>query len=547
VEPTHAEARAGDERTEGGPAQRVAPSKYQVITELGRGGMADVVLAMARGPAGFNKLTVLKQMREDVAQDTRFRDMLLDEARLAALLNHPNIVQTNEVSVDELGRFFIAMEYLEGQSLAKLLQRLQLTQCELPLRVSLRIAADALAGLHYAHELVDFSGKRLDVVHCDLSPHNLFVTYAGQVKVLDFGLARAKSSATQAMSGEIRGKLYYMAPEQAMAQPVDRRADIFAMGVVLWEMLTGHQLWRGQTDIAVACNLRFGEIPRLGQVAPELPRSLLNACQKALAFRPQERYATALEFQAALERVQEELSGRANAEEVGALVAELFTDERSGIRRLVESHMAARETAPSVTVRDAASAPSPSQPPPALEPDTATPERPARLTTRRLVAAGLAVLAALAIMVIAQMRSEPLSAPSVPSVPRVAESAQVRVEPAPAMVRVEIRARPEGARIFWDDHPLAGNPFRGQFERDSVPHRVRVEAEGHHTQSSVVSLTRDLTLDISLEAEVLGVSSPAKEERRRPKSKVSQPDLPVEPQSPEPEQRPAFEDPWGGT
>lgn len=544
MERTNAEARTSDERTDGGPAQRVAPPKYQVITELGRGGMADVLLAMARGPAGFNKLTVLKQMREDVAKDTRLRDMLLDEARLAALLNHPNIVQTNEVSVDEHGRFFIAMEYLEGQSIAKLLQRLQTKQRDLPLRVSLRIAADALLGLHYAHELVDFSGKRLDVVHCDLSPHNLFVTYAGQVKLLDFGLARAKSSATPSMSGEIRGKLYYMAPEQAMAQPVDRRADIFAMGVVLWEMLTGHQLWRGQTDIAVACNLRFGEIPRLGQVAPELPRSLLNACQKALAFRPEERYATAIEFQTALERVQDELSARASAEDLGALVAELFSEERSGIRRLVESHMAARESSPSAIVREAESAPSLSQPPAAPQTGTGTSAKPARPAKRLAVAAALAVLAA--IVVIVQRRSEPASAPAAPSVPRAAEAPHVLVEPAPTMVPVEIRARPDGARIFWDDHPLAGNPFRGQFERDSALHRLRVEATGYRTQSSIVTLVRDLTLDISLEAEALDVSSRAKSEGRQPKSKVSKPELSVEAESPEPEQRPAFEDPWGG-
>jgi len=544
VERTNAEARTSDERTDGGPAHRVAPPKYQVITELGRGGMADVLLAMARGPAGFNKLTVLKQMREDVAKDTRLRDMLLDEARLAALLNHPNIVQTNEVSVDEHGRFFIAMEYLEGQSIAKLLRRLQTKQRDLPLRVSLRIAADALLGLHYAHELVDFSGKRLDVVHCDLSPHNLFVTYAGQVKLLDFGLARAKSSATQSMSGEIRGKLYYMAPEQAMAQPVDRRADIFAMGVVLWEMLTGHQLWRGQTDIAVACNLRFGEIPRLGQVAPELPRSLLNACQKALAFRPEERYATAIEFQTALERVQDELSARASAEDLGALVAELFSEERSGIRRLVESHMATRESSPSAIVRDAESAPSLSQPPAAPQTGTGTSAKPARPATRLAVAAALAVLAV--IVVIVQRRSESASAPAAPSVPRAAEAPHVLVEPAPTMVPVEIRARPDGARIFWDDHPLAGNPFRGQFERDSALHRLRVEATGYRTQSSIVTLARDLTLDISLEAEALDVSSRAKNEGRQPKSKASKPELSVEAESPEPEQRPAFEDPWGG-
>ncbi len=542
MEPTKAQPWRTGEHIDGEASARQSASKYQVITELGHGGMADVFLAVARGPAGFSKLTVLKQLREDSAKDSRFLDMLLDEARLAALLNHPNIVQTNEVGVDDAGRFFIAMEHLEGQSLAKLLQRLHDTQRELPLPVALRIAAGALAGLHYAHELVDFAGKRLEVVHCDLSPHNLFVTYAGQVKLLDFGLARAKSNATQALSGELRGKLYYMAPEQAVAQPVDRRSDIFAMGVVLWEMLTGHQLWRGQTDIAVACNLRFGEIPRLASAAPQLPQSLASVCQKALAFRAEERYATAMEFQVALERVQDELSLRASAEDVGALVGEQFSEERNAVRGLVESHMAQRIAADEAREAEALVAGRPTAPLRTVS--AATP------SSRRLYPVALAaVVVAIAVGVMLKPEAVPAPAPgaSVTRHARPAPPSAIVARPAP--IPVEIRVRTENAQIFWDDLPLRGNPFRGQFAPDAQVHRVRAEAAGYRSQTVVVTLDRELALDLTLEPEPSSAIATTAQRPDRSKRKAlgTAPSVKIStPPDQAPEAPSVFEDPWGG-
>jgi eukaryotic-like serine/threonine-protein kinase len=551
VEPTTASPLEGA-RSPGESTPRRLASKYDVITELGHGGMADVYLAMARGPAGFTKLIVIKQIREDIAQDARFLRMLLDEARLAAQLNHPNIVQTNEVGVDDAGRFFVAMEHLEGQSLAKLLQRLQARERELPMRAALRVAIDALAGLHYAHELADFTGKPLEVVHCDVSPHNLFVTYAGQVKVLDFGLAKAKSSATQALSGEIRGKLYYMAPEQACAQPVDRRADIFAMGVVLWEMLTGHQLWRGHTDIAVACSLRFGEIPLLSALAPELPAPVLAVCQKALAFLPEERFATAFEFQVALERIRNELPAEAAAEELGPLVAEVFSDERSAIRKLVGSHM------DQLGSREAAAAPPGAlgQLTMAKGPRSARPHPHPWL----LPAAAIAVVASVATMLTTRdspppptaqtpARSEPSAAsvPSAESKPSAASNPSAASDSPAAFVRVDIRVHAEAARIYWDDRLLFGNPFHGQFERDAVVHRVRAEALGYKSQEARVTLDRDLVFEVTLEREAPSTTpsadaSPRHTSRTKPRVRVE-----PQPGAPEagPPKRPVFEDPWG--
>src|SRR5262245_17105669 len=218
-------------------------SRYHPIAELGQGGMADVLLAMMQGAAGFRKLVVLKRLRPNLADDAELLAMFSDEARLAARLNHPNVVQTYEVGYDA-GRHFIAMEWLDGQPLHRLLKAAWAYDA-LPLDVHLFILCEALRGLHYAHELQDFDGTRLEVVHRDVSPQNVFLTYEGQVKLVDFGVAKAHARSTDTQVGVVKGKVAYMAPEQALGCPVDRRADVFSVGVMLWEAVARRRLWRG--------------------------------------------------------------------------------------------------------------------------------------------------------------------------------------------------------------------------------------------------------------------------------------------------------------
>src|SRR4051812_36002706 len=274
-------------------------AKYRPIAELGQGGMAQVFLALASGPAGFNKLVVIKQIREQFADEQDFLTMFLDEARLAARLNHPNVVQTNEVG-DDGKRYYICMEYLEGQPLNRIMNRVGvaggLTQA-----IQLRIVVDALAGLHHAHELRDFDGTPLQVVHRDVSPHNIFVTYAGQVKVVDFGIAKALSSSSETRTGVLKGKVAYMAPEQAMGERVDRRADIFGAGMILWEMLAGRRLFKGVADVAVLQKIVNNQIPSPMTIKPDVPVRLEVICMKALAHDRNNRYATAADFAADLE------------------------------------------------------------------------------------------------------------------------------------------------------------------------------------------------------------------------------------------------------
>ncbi|MEP7122408.1 MAG: serine/threonine-protein kinase [Byssovorax sp.] len=312
--------------------------KYRLIAELGHGGMAEVFLAIASGPAGFNKLVVLKQIRDQLADDPEFLAMFLDEARLAARLNHPNVVQTNEVGEDGR-RYFIAMEYLEGQPLNRIVQRLA-KDGRLALPMHVRILIDALAGLHYAHELADFDGTSLQVVHRDATPHNIFVTYAGQVKVVDFGIAKALGSSSETRAGVLKGKVSYMAPEQALGERVDRRADVFAVGIMLWEALAGRRPFKGHNDVVILQKLVAGEIPSPGTVRDDIPELLEAICMKALAHDREERYATAEDMQRALEAALEKLGERPQLRDVGDLVAKTFADERLRIRGVIEAQMA---------------------------------------------------------------------------------------------------------------------------------------------------------------------------------------------------------------
>ncbi len=312
--------------------------KYRPIAELGHGGMAEVFLAVSSGPAGFNKLVVVKQIRPQFAEDPDFLTMFLDEARLAARLNHPNVVQTNEVGQDESGRYFICMEYLEGQPLNRIINRLGQSGA-ISIGMQCRVLVDALAGLHYAHELNDFDGSPLEVVHRDVTPHNVFVTYTGQAKVVDFGIAKAMSSSAETRTGVLKGKVAYMAPEQAMGEKVDRRADVFGMGMVLWEVLAGRRLYKGVTDVAILHKIVNADIPRPSTQRPDIPAAVEEVCMKALARDVENRYQTAADFATALEEALDASGDRSTLRELGKILDKHFEADRARVRALVEAEL----------------------------------------------------------------------------------------------------------------------------------------------------------------------------------------------------------------
>jgi serine/threonine protein kinase len=307
------------------PMPPTAFGKYVLIGKLGHGGMAEVNLAVASGKGNFRKLAVIKRMHAHLEAEPGFVDMFLDEARLAAQLDHPHCVQTTEVG-EANGQHFLAMEYLDGQGLERLLRITGSRNETLPPALVARMMADALDGLGYAHELTSYDGQRLGVVHRDVSPQNLFITYNGVVKLLDFGIAKAESNVTETKTGVVKGKYAYIAPEQALATPVDARADLWAMGVVMWEMLTSRRLFKSVNELATLQETLTGVIKRPSEVAPGIPPELDAIVMKALQREVEHRYQTAKEFEADLEHYLATLQDRPERRDVQKLMQDRFGD-----------------------------------------------------------------------------------------------------------------------------------------------------------------------------------------------------------------------------
>ncbi|HWO13409.1 MAG TPA: serine/threonine-protein kinase, partial [Polyangiaceae bacterium] len=317
--------------------------RYRLLADIGRGGMSDVYLAVTEGTeaaAQFQKLLVIKVLKGELGEDPDFVKMFLNEARLAARLNHPNIVQTIEIG-NAGSRYFLAMEYLEGQPLHRVFRNPEARQ-NLSLAMRLHILVQALSGLHYAHERSDFDGSPLDIVHRDVSPSNLFVTYEGQVKLMDFGIAKARDSETETRVGVFKGKAAYIAPEQVRGDPVDRRADVYSAGVLLWEMVTGRRLWAGLSQGDTIRRVMSGDVPRPSSIDPRVPPELERIAMKALSLHRETRQATALELADELERYAEHVQPAVIARDIGAVMTRAFTADRTHIRRVIEAQLSQR-------------------------------------------------------------------------------------------------------------------------------------------------------------------------------------------------------------
>ncbi|GHG93669.1 hypothetical protein GCM10012319_56220 [Comamonas sp. KCTC 72670] len=300
---------------------------YVLVRKLAEGGMAEIFLAKLLGADGFERNVVIKRMLPHLTNNPDFVEMFRDEARLAAKLAHPNIVQIQELGFAE-GCYYICMEYLAGEDFSTTLRLAGRKRSYLPLPVVLRVLIDAARGLHFAHEFTNEAGQPLNVVHRDISPSNLYLTYQGQVKVLDFGIAKAESRLVNTRTGVVKGKYMYMAPEQARGKEVDRRADVFALGVSLYEALTHVRPFSRENDLAVLNALLQGELKPPRELRPDLPEELEAILLKAMAFKPEDRYPTAEAFANALEAfLGEHLSG-AGTLQLGAFLKGHFGEER---------------------------------------------------------------------------------------------------------------------------------------------------------------------------------------------------------------------------
>ncbi len=312
--------------------------------------MADVYLAISRSTPGLERLAVIKRLRSDllVTDDDnphdaeQFIKMFWDEAKLGMLLKHANVVHTYDAA-DEGGTLYLVMEYIEGQSLSVLQRELTRKRRQLPPVQAAVIISDVLAGLHYAHEVADFSGQKLNIVHRDVSPQNVLIGYDGSIKLLDFGVAKTAMRTGETRAGMMKGKARYMAPEQVMNGDVDRRADIYAAGVVLWELVAGRKMVSGTNVLEQLVSVMKTPAPKLSTFVPDVDAELEQIVHKALEREPENRYSTALEMREALQTYIASKGGP-RAEDVAALVRELFTRQRDETQKLIRERLAQATT-----------------------------------------------------------------------------------------------------------------------------------------------------------------------------------------------------------
>jgi eukaryotic-like serine/threonine-protein kinase len=439
------------ETTTSAPAE-VLPrryGRYTLLRRLAAGGMAELYLALHRSLANFERLVVIKRILPEFGRDQSFITMLLQEARIAATFSHPNIVTTFDVGQAE-GEYFIAMEHIHGEDLRSIVRGMRPKGVkDFPLEHALAIGVGAAAGLAYAHEQKDLHGVPLAVVHRDISPQNILVTFTGDVKVVDFGIAKARLShdvdATaggdtgfnsgvvstgplpDTGAGKVKGKLPYMSPEQARGEALDARSDIFSLGIILFELCTGRRLFRGANDAETLQMILSGKYPAPSSVNPRVSPALGAVLSKALAFDRNDRYATARELQSELVRVVHEehiaLSSVAFGEWMQMLFAERLTSQQEALAqgKQLADVLAAEDPEP--LDPDARSHPTNS----AFGPVSANPAPPPAQSRVTVILLAVIVVLLLAVVAAMVLRAPPRPAASAPSAPTTAT-----VPPAPA-------------------------------------------------------------------------------------------------------------------
>ncbi len=535
--------------------------KYRLIAEIARGGMGIVYLAMLQGPSGFSKLLVVKELQAELVEEPAFLEMFLEEARLAARLNHSNVVQTNEVGNDG-NRYYMAMDYLDGRGLERVRRRARHVGKPLSLALQVRVLCEVLAGLEYAHNFADFDGTALGIVHRDVSPQNIFITFEGQVKILDFGIAKTIDSTNETRAGVLKGKLSYMAPEQARGERVDSRADVFAVGVVLWEALTGKQLRAGQTEHQILGDLIAKITPsRASTIKADVPVELDEICARALSPDRADRYHSAAALQADLEAYLA-TTKPVTSRELGTTMRELFHDDRARTSAMIEQYVAnarsggsyeeddlpiidvsysPNDTRTPVTAGEhpiQSSAPGFSAPghqsasglsanrqvgtldhaialqPAVTAPSQQYPAMPPRARSALRFAVYPAVVIASVLaggLIYTLTRAKPptpvAASDPAPQQMTATPPAPLAKAPTPAgatqvannLIEVMVKATPSSATIEIDGAQVIGNPFKGRYVGDGAMHQVRITAPGHVQKVTAVSFDAPVALTIQLD------------------------------------------------
>jgi serine/threonine-protein kinase len=471
--------------------------------------MAEVFLAMQEGIGGFEKLVVVKRIFSHFCEDEQFVKMFFDEARLAASIRHPNVVEIYDVNQDDDG-FFIAMEYLSGETLGYIFEHLDERSERIPIEIVCRIGADIAAGLHHAHTGTDVEGRTEPIVHRDVTPSNILVAFAGTTKLLDFGVAKAKSpDAEDSQPGTLKGKLGYLAPEQINNEPVSAQTDVFQLGVVLHEMLTGKRLFRADSDKKIMDAVLEQDIPAPSSLVDGLPDALDEIVLGALARDPADRTPSADKLRRQLEGVLGKLGKSISQHDVADWMQTAFTD-RYDYRREVERECIAQMRAgrpssemPAVTAPFADTRPVGTDP---VQGTKATVlERPSlrmkavapHSRTRGLVLGTLAVSAIAIVVVLLWPRGsgDAEEGPEKTDVAAAAITVDAGADPSPApdaaaptnrlpdTFEVAIRAEPEEATFQFNGEVVATGTYSAVLPRNGDTHTLRVSADGYQSSS----------------------------------------------------------------
>lgn len=299
--------------------------RYKVLEKIASGGMAEVFRAESAGLEGFKKLVAIKRVLPHLSEKKQFIGMFLDEARVCAHLSHSNCVQVFDVGVGD-NTYFIVMEFVDGSDLKGVIEYRKRINQPFPVEEACLVCVRILEGLSYAHELTDSKGENLHIVHRDMSPPNVLLTRFGEVKIVDFGLAKANSQLEKSEPGIIKGKFSYLSPEAAQGLPVDARTDIFAVGIILWELLSGRRLFVGETDLETVRMVQRAEVPSIRAINPKVPAELERIVMKGLAGDPAKRYSTAREFARDLNNVMFHLGRAVSSFDIAQLVQPIWNE-----------------------------------------------------------------------------------------------------------------------------------------------------------------------------------------------------------------------------
>jgi serine/threonine protein kinase len=468
--------------------------KYTLFERIGRGGMADVFKGRISGPAGFERVFVVKRILPHLSDDNTFIKMFVEEAKMSARLNHPNIVQIFELGAVE-GEYFISMEYVRGRDLAETMRAIWKTMGPPRPELVAYIGREACRALSYAHSLTDDHGRPLGMIHRDVSPSNIMMSYEGAVKLLDFGIAKALGEAPETTkSGTMKGKYAYMAPEQTEGDDVDHRIDIFSCGIVLHEVLTGRRLFKGANDVLTIERVRRCEVPRPSQQNPMVPPQLDAIVLKALARNPNDRFATAADMADALDDVVH--AARFQPTHLAQLLYDLFPVEGGAPAPRLSVNSSSHVSSSSIralrspTVPPVSRSYSPSRPPP-LPPPAANPAL--SLKPKPKWKGPVAALAALAVAglviwkgTIAHRADDGAARAAVPNDPA-------------RRFHVFVKSDPSGADIFLDGspRPIAATPVTIPIDLNGVSsRRLVLKKPGYEDYEQIV--VNDMPLSIAL-------------------------------------------------